>query len=77
MIARLSGNDGCPTRRRLAMLRIAVAGAIDPTSKRLAERLYRAWWPVVAAERIVTERPTDRPLINPTIVKGYSYDNST
>ncbi len=60
----------CPTRRRLAMLRRAVAGALDPTSKRLAERLQRGWWPLATAERIVIERPTDRPLTYQSIAKG-------
>lgn len=59
----------CPTRRRLAMLRVAVAGAVDPTSKRLAERLYRAWWPPAPTESIVTERPIG-PLVYQSIMKG-------
>lgn len=50
----------CPTRRRLAMLRRAVAGALDPTSKRLADRLLRGWWP--APEQSVSVWPIKRPL---------------
>lgn len=34
----------CPTVRRLAMLRVAYAGATCETSRAMARRLMAAWW---------------------------------
>lgn len=40
----------CPTARRLAMLRVVVAGATCPTTRAMVRRLMAAWWGKLAYE---------------------------